>query len=172
MLKLRDILGLPVLELDTGAQIGEVREVVLDVEMASVLAILIAGANWFADSQGILFHNLFSIGRDAVTIRNRNMVEQLNSIMNQSCICQVKDLLDKGIFTETGFNLGALANIILDAATGEIKAYELSDGIITDFIHGRMLMPLPQAQVVGKDRLIVPDTMAKLLYPEPSVSAL
>lgn len=172
MQKLRDLLGLPVLELDTGTRIGEVREVVLDVEMASVLAILIAGTNWFADSQGIMFHNLFSIGRDAVTIRNRDVVQQLDILKNQSCTYQGKDLLNKGIFTETGFNLGALVDIILDATTGEIKAYEISDGIITDLIHGRMLMPLPQAQVVGKDRLIVPDTMAKLLYPEPLVSVL
>lgn len=43
MQKLRDLLGLPILETETGIQIGEVREVVLDIEMASVIGIMIAG---------------------------------------------------------------------------------------------------------------------------------
>ncbi|HAK73464.1 MAG TPA: hypothetical protein DCP36_07465, partial [Sporomusaceae bacterium] len=70
MQKLHDLLGLPILEIETGIQIGEVREVILDIEMASVIGIMISGSSWFADNQGFLFHDLFSIGRDAVTIRS------------------------------------------------------------------------------------------------------
>ena len=172
MQKLRDLLGLPVLELENGTQIGEVREVVLDIEMASVLGILIAGANWFTESQGILFHDLFSLGRDAVTVRNCDTVQTITDLLALESTCHLEDLLNKDIFTETGINLGALVDIVFETTTGEIKAYEVSDGIITDLIHGRMLMPLPQAQVISEDKLIVPDAMAKLLQPEPPVSVM
>lgn len=164
MQKLRDLLGLQILEIETGIQIGEVREVVLDIEMASVIGIMIAGESWFTESQGIFFHDLFSLGRDAVTVRSRKAV---SGIISSEGTCYLHDLLSKQIFTETGLNLGVLVDVFFEATTGEIKAYQVSDGIITDLIYGRMLMPLPQVQVVGGDKLIVPETMAKLIHPEP-----
>lgn len=165
MQKLHDLLGLPILEIETGMQIGEVREVILDIEMASVIGIMISGSSWFTDNQGFLFHDLFSIGRDAVTIRSSR--KAIAEFISSEVTCSLKELLNKQIFTETGLNLGVLVDVLFEPSTGEIKAYQVSDGIITDLIHGRMLMPLPQVQVVGGDKLIVPETMAKLIHPEP-----
>ena len=166
MHKLRDLLGLPVLEIETGTQIGEVQGVVVDLEMASVLVLILSGAHWFADSQGILIQDVFNLGRDAVTVRNREAVKSYEPIVTSSCTYELKYLLDKPVFTEGGLNVGVLADVIYEAGTGEIKGYEISDGIITDFLHGRMIMPLPHAQVVGEDKLIIPEAMAKLLSAE------
>lgn len=166
MHKLRELFGLPVLITGTGAQIGEVKEVIVDLEQASVWGIVLAGANWFTNDQGIVFEDLFRIGRDAVMVRASYAVQELAPIVTMESGYYVRDLLDKQIYTDTGLSLGILVDALYDGSTGEIKAYEISDGLITDLLYGRRIMPLPQAQVVGQDKLIVPETMANLLIPE------
>jgi len=166
MQKLRQLFGLPVLITGTGAQIGEVQEVIVDLEQAAVRGIVLAGANWFTNDQGIVFEDLFRVGRDAVMVRASYAVRNLTPAMMPGTIYYSRDVLDKQIYTDTGLNLGMLVDIAYDGITGEIKAYEVSDGLITDLLYGRKTMPLPQAQVVGQDKLIVPDTMTNLLIPE------
>lgn len=163
MLKLGDLLGLPVLEVETGAQIGSVQEAVLDSNLTSVKCILVTGSANGSGSKQILFHDLLNIGRDAITVRNSSVMFSDDLSAGQECTTQLHELLQKEIFTETGRNLGVLVDIIYDVASGKVQGYEVSDGIITDLICGRLLMPLPQAQVVGEDKVIVPDAMASLL---------
>lgn len=166
MQKLRDLFGLPVLIIGTGVQIGEVKEVILDLEHAAVRGILLSDATWFSNDQGILFKDIFRVGRDAVMVRAAYAIQELSMTKMPGIVYHLCDLLDKQIYTETGVSIGVLVDAIYNEATGEIKAYEISDGLITDLLYGRKIMPLPQAQVVGQDKLIVPDTMTNLLIPE------
>lgn len=167
MQKLNDLLGLPVLECETGSKIGEVREVILDLDMAAVWGLLVNLSDRSQSNEGILFRDVFSIGRDAVTLRIKEAVIDLTTFLETESLRSLQKLVNKTIFTEAGLNLGVLVDILFDVTTGEVKGYEVSDGIITDFIHGRMMMPLPQAQVIGEDKLIVPEVMAELVQPEP-----
>lgn len=167
MQKLRELFGLPVLVIATGTQIGEVQEVILDLEQAAVRGVVLAGANWFTNDQGIVFEDIYRIGRDAIMVRATYAVRELKPAIMPGTVYYLQDLLDKQIYTDTGLSLGILVDALYDGCTGEIKAYEVSDGLITDLLYGRRVMPLPQAQVVGQDKLIVPDAMTKLLIPDP-----
>lgn len=165
MQRLRDLFGLPVLITATGEQIGEVKEVLLDLEQAAVVGIVLAGANWFANNQGVLFADVFRSGRDAVMLRAAYKVRELTPAMLPGTACYLLDLLDKQMYTDTGLRFGILVDALYDHATGEIKAYEISNGLIADLLYGRKHMPLPQAQVVSQDKIIIPDSMTKLLIP-------
>lgn len=165
MQKLRNMFGLPVLITGTGAQIGEVKEVILDLEQAAIRGIVLTGANWFTNDQGVVFEDVFSIGRDAMMLRATYAVQELTPAMMPGIVYYLGDLLDKQIYTDTGLSCGILVDALYESTTGEIKAYEISDGLITDLLYGRKLMPLPQTQVVSQDRLIIPDAMTKLLIP-------
>lgn len=166
MQKLRCILGLPVLELKSGTQIGEAKEVVLDIEKALVAVVVVSGANWFSEAQGIYLQDIRSFGRDAIMVRDNEVIQELSDLHEKAGVFCSKELLDKQIITEAGLSLGTLVDVFFDLTTGEIKGYELSDGIVTDLLQGRMIMPMPQAQVVSGDKLIVPETMARLLHAE------
>ena len=172
MQKIKDLLGLPVLETESGTQIGEVKEVIIDLDQAAVRGIIVANANWFTCEQGIEFNDLSSIGRDAVMVRSEAVV-QAAAVFAETADNQVyrlDELADKPIYTESGLQLGMLVDLGFEPVTGEIKAYHVSDGVITDLIYGRMSLPLPQAQVVGQDKVIVPEAMAKLLHTETELS--
>lgn len=166
MQKLCAVIGLPVLELETGMQIGVVHEVVMDFAGASVKGVVVNNPNWFSDGQGIAFSELFRIGRDAVTVRNNVVMQELSVLGLIEGMYQLHDVVGKQIFTESGVNLGLLVDVMFDTTTGELKDYEVSDGLLTDLVYGRMTMPLPQAQVISEDRIIVPESMAKLLQAE------
>lgn len=163
MLKLRSLLGLPVLEIERGTRIGEVREVVLNVEQASVAGVVIAEPTWLSHERGISFADLYGIGRDALTVRDADAVRDFSAVLGGMGVYTLQALCDKQIYTETGDYLGVVADVACEQATGEIRFYELSDGFITDFLRGRSVMPLPPVQVVGEGRLIVPEAMAKTL---------
>jgi uncharacterized protein YrrD len=164
MQKLRDIMGLPVLETKSGTQIGEVHEAILNLVEARVCGLAISGPTWFSQERGILFGDLFGIGRDAVTVDAVDVVQDLAEITDNPEIHHFQDVCDKQLYTETGLFLGTLVDIIFDPVTGEVRFYEVSDGFVTDFLYGRLVMPLPQAQIIERDRLIVPEAMAQLLH--------
>jgi uncharacterized protein YrrD len=166
MHKLRRLLGLPVLEIEHGTQIGEVREVVLDIGQAAVAGVVIAEPTWFSHERGILFGDLYGIGRDAVMIRDTSAVRDLSAAVAAPGVQKLSALCDKQVYTETGDYLGVLTDAVCDPDTGEIRFYELSDGFITDFLSGRLIMPLPPSQVVSENKLIVPEAMHKLLQAE------
>ena len=169
MQKLRFVIGLPVLETETGMQIGEITEVIVDIEAALVCGFIIAGANWFAFESFIAFEDLFNLGRDAMMVRNQDVVRQLNTLIVVNNKYYLRDLFDKQIFTDSGQRLGVLTDIFFDGMTGEIKWYQVSDSIISDLLYGRMMMPLPQVQTVGEDKVIVPEGMIKLLHAEAEI---
>ncbi|WP_378955596.1 PRC-barrel domain-containing protein [Pelosinus sp. sgz500959] len=170
MEKLGSIIGLPILETETGMQVGEVGELLLDVEGAILCALIINGGNWFASEKIIAFRDLFSLGRDAVMVCNHHVIHELEDFHMTNHTYHLKDLCDKEIMTDTGLRLGVLKDIIFDRITGEIKWYQVSDSMITDVLYGRMLMPLPQVQIVGQGKVIVPETMAKLLHGETEMT--
>ena len=161
--KLRRLLGLPVLEIEHGTRLGKVQEVVLNVEQAAVAGVVIAEPTWFSHERGIAFADLHGIGRDAVTVRDAGAVRDFSAVVGAFGAYKLQALCDKQIYTETGDYLGVVADVACNPETGEIRFYELSDGCITDFLRGRSVMPLPPAQVVGEDRLIVPEAMVKVL---------
>lgn len=170
MQKLRGLLGLPVLELGHGTQIGEVQEVVLDLERAVVVGVVVVDATWFSGERGILFADLHGLGRDAVTVKSTSAVRDFAAVLAAPEAVRLGAVCDKPVYTEAGEYLGVATDVVCDPGTGEIRFYELSDGLITDLLKGRLAMPLPPAQSVGAERLIVPESAAKLLQAANDVS--
>jgi len=164
MQKLRHTLGLPVLETETGKEIGEVTEMLMDVQGAVLLGLMITSGHVVGKDGFIAFTDVFSLGRDAIMLGSQRCIRTLETLPEMAGGYHSLELLDKEIFTDSGLRLGILVDIIFNTSTGEIKWYQVSDSIIGDLLYGRLLMPLPQVQIIGKDKIIVPETMSKLLH--------
>lgn len=164
MPKLSELIGLPVLEMKTGTQIGEVLEVVVNVEQAALYGIIVAGSSWFTQDRGVLVSELASMGQDAVMLHNSEDIGELSIPADQTAFKKFSEMVDKAVYTESGSYLGMLVDVVYSAGTGEVRFYELSEGLITDFLRGRTIMPLPPAQVISPEKIIVPESMGKLLH--------
>jgi len=109
MQKIGDIVGLPVLDIETGTQMGEVEDVIVDLEKAKLDAFIMTGEQWFAHPGAIAFDHICSVGRDAMMVRNQRVIQQLDALSTIHSTYYVRDLSDKEIFTESGIRLGVLA---------------------------------------------------------------
>ena len=163
MQRLRDIIGLPLLETETGTQIGEIKDIVLNIEEAKVYGVIIDEGKNVLSEKGIAFVDLLGLGRDAIMVRNHSVVHQCAAIFEITSNYYIKELFEKEIITEEGLRIGRLVDIFFDMNTGEMKWYQVSDSLVADLLYGRKMMPLPKIQIVGKDKVIVPDNMSKLL---------
>jgi uncharacterized protein YrrD len=164
MQRLRDLVGLPLLETETGTKIGQVKDVVLNIEEARVYGVTIDGDKKDLFEKGIFFVDLLSLGRDAIMVRNHSVIHQCAAIFEITSIYYIRELFQKEIVTEDGLRIGILVDIFFDTSTGEMKWYQVSDNLVTDLLYGRKMMPLPTIQIVGNDKVIVPEKMANLLY--------
>lgn len=170
MEKLGSIIGLPIVETETGTQIGEIGEIVVNVEEAILFGLIISGSNWFSGENIITFEEVASVGRDAVMISNHHVIRSIDTLSIANYNYYLRDLLNKEIITDGGLRLGILTNIMINSVTGEIKWYEISDSMVMDLLYGRMIMPLPQVQIVGQDKVIVPETMKNFLHEEKVIT--
>lgn len=166
MQRMRDIVGLPVIETETGKQISQIEDIVLNIDEAKIYGIITNSAKDLSSEQGISFMNILSLGRDAVMVRNHSVIQEATAFLEMTAIYYIKELFEKEIVTEEGLRLGILVDVFFDTSTGEMKSYQISDSIISDLLYGRKKMPIPKIQVIGKDKVIVPGTMKTLLYTE------
>jgi uncharacterized protein YrrD len=164
MRKLQNWIGLPVLEIEGGGQIGEVHEVVLNLVQATVVGIELSDAGWFMEKRGILFQDIYGLGRDAVTVNDAAVIQELTGYMESSEIGTLGDICGKLVYTDAGDYLGTVMDIACDPITGEIRWYELSDGFVTDVLYGRMSMPHARSQVTSGEKIIVPAAISQLLH--------
>ena len=163
MQKLSDVIGLPVLETASGSQIGEVQEVVLDYAKRVVTGVIVSEATWFNHDRGILFQDFVSFEQYAINVHDGKVVRDFSGVLDLVDIYGFQAIVGKEIYTTQGNYLGILADFVFDPSTGHVKLLELSDGMMTDFVYGRMAVPLTSALDVMENRLIVSERMQKLL---------
>lgn len=165
MQSLFELLGLSVLCIETGKQVGEVEEALLSVRDATLDSLVVSGGTWLTEKKLLPFAQLHRVGPDAVTVRSdAALLPWPEGYAAQHKLYAAKELRGKRLDSEAGAHLGVLADIVFDSRTGEIRSYLVSDGWVSDLLHGRAEMPLPQAQTVCEDRIIVPESMEKLLH--------
>lgn len=160
-----ELADVPVLEIETGKQIGTVEDALISLTAHRLQGLVVVNAAWFSQKRKIMFSEIFQIGRDAVMVRSDAAgVPYDEKEVDRVRLCDFGYLRDKSIFSESGLHLGTLTDLAFDPETGEIKSYQISDGAIADLLHGRRSLPTPQAEAVCEDRIILPESAVRLLH--------
>ena len=158
MLKISDLVGLPVLEQSSCEQIGEVQEVLINIRQALVQAAVVTSFGWFTGKQALPLKQIVAVSNTDVLIANKLELQIMTADGELFA-----DLLNRPLITEAGVKIGVLADLWFELATGIIEAYEVSDGVVTDLLEGRRKLPYKISQNFNSDRIIVADYAAKLL---------
>lgn len=157
MLKLHDIIGMPVLEVTTGKELGHVKDVILDGGW-NIRGIVLEGTYWFASPRIVGSTDIISFGEDAVTVRNEQCVQAQEP--SPDCIYFLEGARKiKGlpIVTVNGNQLGVVQDVYYKEIKGKhIVGYELTEGFLTDLTEGRKWLPFPEKVTFGEDAIIVP----------------
>jgi uncharacterized protein YrrD len=155
--KARDVIGLPVISVETGKQVGHAKDLLI-TESWNIQGIALEIKHWFSSMRYIAWEDVIACGTDAVTIPNENVVQSLEDANPHMALNTGKHKL-KGlpVITVNGQQLGLVEDVYLEPNVGkQIVGYELSEGFISDLKDGRRWLPMPQTATKGEDAIVVP----------------
>ncbi len=147
----RQVLGLPVVDLNKGEEIGEVVDVIFNPELVELSGVIIESKQerYFIPYQGI-----YSLGEDAVTIEKKEVITNFE-FGQESLVDQERgEIMDSKVITSTGEDLGMVKDIVWDDE-GRLIGYQLTDGLVQDILEGREILVLDDNITYGKDAIIV-----------------
>ncbi|NEW04552.1 photosystem reaction center subunit H [Paenibacillus sp. SYP-B3998] len=157
MRKAHDLIGLPVLTVQSGKQIGQVKDLLLD-PMWNIKGIVLETKQWFSSLRYIPWEDLVAAGEDAVTILNDNVIQELEQTESLHALLEgSRKIKGLPVITVGGQQLGMVEDVYLNQDWGkQIVGYELSEGFISDLKEGRRWLPMPDSATKGEDAIIVP----------------
>lgn len=159
MQRARDVLGLPVVCLDSGERIGTVRDILCD-KMWRTLGIVLEERSWFQPGTFIPFEMIQAVGEDCLTVQGKDTATSMESLAGLEVLGLFTGnnrLCGKTVLTERGESRGVVEDVYFSPNWDRLVGCELSEGWIADLTTGRKRLPLETQLIVGKDALIIPD---------------
>ena len=164
MKKVSNIIGLPVICIHTGNQIGIVKDIACDPE-SNVYGLILEPKTLFNEGKVIPLQEIKSIGDDAITVYVENITQTMDELEKEHDelrgLYNARKLRGNKIITTNGKELGIMEDVYFHEELGTILGYELSEGIVADITEGRKYLPKPESITEGEDVLIVPMSSEK-----------
>jgi len=153
MKKSTDILGLPVISIMDGKELGNVKSLVMNSNGGTVAALVVDDGKWYLEAKLLPFSAITGIGEYAVTIEDSNAVASITAApaFEKLLSADIKVIGTK-VLTKSGRIQGKVTEILIDAA-GQITACEIEDV-------ARQSAEIPAQRILtyGKDVLIIKET--------------
>ncbi len=152
MKKSVEIIGLPVISIDEGRELGVVRDVVINPSAKEISALLIEDYKWFMGAKTFPFSAVSGIGQYAVTIEKS---ESVTSVLDSSDLLELLasevKIIGSKILTKDGQIQGKIIDIIVDES-GKIITCDVED------MNGQMTtISSDQVVTFGKEVTITTD---------------
>ncbi|EAX48572.1 PRC-barrel domain protein [Thermosinus carboxydivorans Nor1] len=152
MKKSAEILGLPVISILEGKELGTVKDLVVDASGGAVAALIVDDGKWYLGAKLLPFGAITGLGEYAITVDSSEYILSVvkSPELEQLLIENVKVIGTK-VLTKTGRIQGTVSEIVIDD-TGKIAACEISEnnGAISN-------VPAQRIVTFGKSVLIITD---------------
>jgi uncharacterized protein YrrD len=165
----REIIGLPVVSLDTGDEIGVVEDILWSHRDMRICCLVLG-------DYCLPFAEISSIGTDAITVSGREVLQEDGVSLCETreafslpkedsgtpsetrepspCLRSVNQTGGELVLSQDGNNLGTFKDVIFDADEGKLLGYELSTGVVGDLLSGRMIILPEMVLSWGKEAII------------------
>lgn len=170
MVKLQQLIGLPVIVIHSGKLVGTVKDAWFD-ENWKLNGLILEFAKWFAWKARIVpWNEVLTCGEDAVIISGEDAVILMKpKQVRRAFYTGIVKLKDMPVITVHGDQLGMLSDVYFYPLQGtQIVGYELTDGFISDLMEGRKWLKAPSDPdlvLLGEDAIIVPAVSEAELEP-------
>ncbi|MGF7185378.1 uncharacterized protein YrrD [Desulfitispora alkaliphila] len=159
MKKGSEILGLPVLEQKAGHKVGKITDLLYSEEQENLLGVLLeVQGDHLPEMRFISCEDITEINAHHISIISEDVL-QTPQVLSKAEISGYSVSLAFGqqVFDEVGKEIGIVRDVLVDLETKEVKGYQLSQGLISDLISGRSLLPLNSIVTMGKEMVLVKD---------------
>lgn len=160
MRKAMDVIGLPILSLESGIELGCVRDILCDQQWR-VMGFKVKEESWFQSGTYVPLDMLHAVGDDCLTVCSDAAVASLHDLHADSTVAFLTGphrLKGKAVFTTSGEQIGKVEDVYFSPNWEKLIGYELSNGWIADVKEGRRRLHATPSIVVGEQHLIVPDS--------------
>ncbi|WP_026558591.1 PRC-barrel domain-containing protein [Bacillus sp. J37] len=150
MKKSTEIIGLPIIGISAGLELGSVKSLVVNPEKGTVDFLTVEHDDWQVSIKAIPFSKVIGIGEFALTIDSDNAIIDLNEIpiANQLVNKRIK-ITDTRVITRKGQLLGEAKEFFVNEDTGHIIGLHLNVNNLDVFIKSELVLTF------GKDILVV-----------------
>ena len=159
MKKSVEIVGLPIISIIDGIEIGKVKSLVINPEKGSVDFLTIEHEDWQVSVKAIPFKRVVGIGEYAVTIESEGSVIDLNEIPIANSLVNKKiKITNTKVMTRKGQLLGEVLEYYVDDETGNLL------GTLLNVSGSEVALASDSVLTYGKDIIIVEeDASSKFL---------
>lgn len=158
-----ELIGLPVISIEEGVEVGKIREIVLDPQKKEIMGLLVQDEKWWRDTKVVSFALISGIGEYAVTVENTSTVASLSSMPEIEELLESKvQVKGKEVITRSGRLIGKVQEYFVDPKSGKIEAYEL----VTPFSPEQeeiVLVPASCVLTIGKNVVVVIEEVDKYI---------
>lgn len=165
MKKSTQILGLPIISITEGRELGMSKSLLVDAKNGAVAAITIDDEDWYRGVKLLPFDSVIAVGEDAVTITNSENILQLEDAID------FENLLDENIriigtkaITKSGTIQGEVTEIYV-GDDGRVMQVSVTapDGTVTE-------VSTEQISIFGKQVTVIDDpNTSRVAPPAPAV---
>ena len=154
----REIVGLPVIKLSTGKELGIVSDLSWNHDQRKIKSISLDPGGVVSRREPINIDDIAFMGPDAVTVVDEATTGRKTDSDSDKSIGTVAGVL---VVTDTGRNLGTLQDLVFDDNGELLVGYEVSGGLVGDFISGREVLPPEAVLAWGVEAVVVSDFKRK-----------
>jgi uncharacterized protein YrrD len=141
-------MGLPVLNKRIGAQMGHVKDVIIDNKENRILGIMLEADSMFGHCiPSIVRQDLLQISKDSILADCSVTLE----LSGDSWLEKVGST----VYNSDGTIKGCIVDAFLDESCREILGYEISDGLFADLLNGRQAITEENILMEGKDVIVI-----------------
>lgn len=165
MKKSMEILGLSIISIGEGKELGTAKDMVIDAAKGEVAAIVVEDGKWYLGAKILPFNMIQGIGEYALTIENSSTVVPLASLEGIISLLEA-DVRVKGtkVLTKDGKMQGEVTELLIDEQSGKIAGCEIK------LVNGDAdNISAEQVITFGKDVLVIREEGANTVSP-PTVT--
>ncbi|SEO29435.1 PRC-barrel domain-containing protein [Propionispora vibrioides] len=162
MKKSVDILGLQVISISEGKELGSVKGLVINSSEGSVAALIIDDGKWYLGAKLLPFSAIAGIGEYAVTVEGSDEVLSVSTAPDyEKLLAADIRIIDTKIVTKTGRILGKVVEFNIDE-NGKIVACDIEDvkGEALTLAAQRVITFGKQVTVIAEEDAFITETAA------------
>lgn len=161
MKKSSEIVGLSIISIQEGKQIGIVKQLIIDAAAKSVAALIIDDGNWYMGAKALPFTAITGIGEYAVTTNSEKDVAAISAY--DRLLAEDVQVIGATVVTNHGNVLGTVAEVTIEA-----------DGKIAEcFIkNAEDICSAPSQQIItyGKELIIIATEPVQSQFNDPAAA--
>ncbi|MFZ5965997.1 MAG: PRC-barrel domain-containing protein [Bacillota bacterium] len=151
-----DVVGLPVICVDNGCKSLDIKDIVFCNQNLQVLALLVDEGGFFHGAKVIPFSRIMHIGQNMITIESSNCIETADHALDNVHMTNTRgSLIGHDVISEIGNSVGSLRDIVFDKHSGKIVGVILTEGLFSDFLVGRPIVPVSEYIDLKRETIII-----------------